>query len=241
MSLINLSVCQLHFLFLSSVNNFVGTEQEITGDVLLDLDVNLLKSEIGIPAFGKRMRIANAITDLRRPPSVIYSDHAVSQTHSRAQSQSVQSSPIFPGGGAQYSPGGPLTSAGFGTIMSIETPPYTGDLTPETPRDQRRISDPISNASMSVSVTDADEGIPRNGAVGTGLGVGLGVAAAASMGTVGKNNSISKPDDASVVSRHSRTKRSIDGSKSADRFSLLGGAFNGSIGKSRKPAPRYSL
>ncbi|KAJ7103227.1 hypothetical protein B0H15DRAFT_201781 [Mycena belliarum] len=45
------------------------TEQEITGDVLLDLDVNLLKTEIGIMAFGKRMRIANAIVELRRPPS----------------------------------------------------------------------------------------------------------------------------------------------------------------------------
>ncbi|KAF7307159.1 hypothetical protein MIND_00509500 [Mycena indigotica] len=45
------------------------TEQEITGDVLLDLDVNLLKTEIGIMAFGKRMRIANTIADLRRPPS----------------------------------------------------------------------------------------------------------------------------------------------------------------------------
>lgn len=77
--------------------------------MLLDLDVNLLKSEIGIMAFGKRMRIANAITDLRRPPSIIYSDqpdqlspssmmlthHAsltpsqsLSHTHSRNQSQS---------------------------------------------------------------------------------------------------------------------------------------------------------
>lgn len=54
-------------------------------------------------------------------------------------------------------------------------------------------------------------------------------------------NSINgKPDDGSVVSRHSRGKRSIDGGKSADRLSLFGGAFNGSIGKSRKPAPRYS-
>lgn len=40
----------------------------------MELDVNLLKSEIGIMAFGKRMRIANAITDLRRPPSITYSD-----------------------------------------------------------------------------------------------------------------------------------------------------------------------
>ena len=40
-------------------------EQEITGDVLLELDANLLKSEIGIMAFGKRVRIANAIVELR--------------------------------------------------------------------------------------------------------------------------------------------------------------------------------
>ncbi|KAJ4464132.1 sterile alpha motif/pointed domain-containing protein, partial [Lentinula edodes] len=42
------------------------TEQEITGDVLLELDVNLLKNEIGIMAFGKRVHIANAIAELRR-------------------------------------------------------------------------------------------------------------------------------------------------------------------------------
>ncbi|KAH6914621.1 hypothetical protein BKA70DRAFT_1419581 [Coprinopsis sp. MPI-PUGE-AT-0042] len=45
-------------------------EQEITGDVLLELDANLLKTEIGIAAFGKRVRIANAIQELRRPPSI---------------------------------------------------------------------------------------------------------------------------------------------------------------------------
>ncbi|EGO02306.1 hypothetical protein SERLA73DRAFT_28665, partial [Serpula lacrymans var. lacrymans S7.3] len=46
------------------VDKFV--EQEISGDVLLELDINLLKTEIGIQAFGKRMRIANAIAELRR-------------------------------------------------------------------------------------------------------------------------------------------------------------------------------
>ncbi|KAF9445830.1 hypothetical protein P691DRAFT_244057 [Macrolepiota fuliginosa MF-IS2] len=94
------------------------TEQEITGDVLLELDVNLLKTEIGIMAFGKRVRISNAITELRRPPSITYSDHHTgsgsmvmveqtmhtplspqSQTHSRTQSQS-QSHHSFPGSGA---------------------------------------------------------------------------------------------------------------------------------------------
>ena len=70
------------------------TEQEITGDVLLELDVNLLKSEIGIPAFGKRMRISNAIADLRRPPSIVHSDIAgKGGLHSHSQSmQSVGTS-----------------------------------------------------------------------------------------------------------------------------------------------------
>lgn len=52
-------------------------EQEITGDVLLELDANLLKTEIGIMAFGKRVRISNAIAELRRPLSISYSDHDV--------------------------------------------------------------------------------------------------------------------------------------------------------------------
>ncbi|KAF4619419.1 hypothetical protein D9613_004857 [Agrocybe pediades] len=77
-------------------------EQEITGDVLLELDANLLKTEIGIMAFGKRVRIANAIAELRRPPSVDYYDNNASSghpspsplqlqhsnSHSRTQSQS---------------------------------------------------------------------------------------------------------------------------------------------------------
>lgn len=48
------------------------TEHEISGDVLLELDANLLK-ELDIPAFGKRMRIAAAITELRRPSSMVSS------------------------------------------------------------------------------------------------------------------------------------------------------------------------
>jgi len=94
--------------FLRMWSSFFASEQEITGDVLLELDVNLLKSEIGIMAFGKRMRIANAITDLRRPPSIEYSDHQApspdqaspmqlqySNSHSRSQSVS-QSHHSFP-------------------------------------------------------------------------------------------------------------------------------------------------
>lgn len=41
----------------------------------MELDANVLKSEIGILAFGKRVHIMNAITELKRPPSVSSSDH----------------------------------------------------------------------------------------------------------------------------------------------------------------------
>lgn len=46
-----------------------------------------------------------------------------------------------------------------------------------------------------------------------------------------------------VTPRHQRTKRSVDASKPADRLSLFGSGFVGSLGKSsktRKAPPRYS-
>ncbi|KAJ9096715.1 hypothetical protein QFC21_004985 [Naganishia friedmannii] len=44
-------------------------EHDITGDVLLEMDVHTLK-EIDIVQFGKRVKIANAINELRRPGSM---------------------------------------------------------------------------------------------------------------------------------------------------------------------------
>lgn len=109
-------------------------EQEITGDVLLELDINLLKAEIGIVAFGKRMRIANAIAELRRPLSIIFPDvqspqhpqslshsHSYSYTHSRSGSthQSLNS-PMFATtvSSALTAP----NSATFGSMSTTESP-----------------------------------------------------------------------------------------------------------------------
>lgn len=47
-------------------------------------------------------------------------------------------------------------------------------------------------------------------------------------------------DTATVGSRHARAKKSTDGGKPPDRLSIFGGTFSGTLGKSRKPAPRYS-
>jgi len=138
------------------------------------------------------MRIANFITDLRRPPSVIYSDHIPNQSQSISQSQSQPygfshshsqsvhssaqtsfNSPFYPN--AFSVPGG--QSAGFGSIMSAESPPHTGDLpgTPLSPlgKDQRRVSDPVSIAGRSTGMFDADDGanVIRRATVGLGLGV----------------------------------------------------------------------
>ncbi|KAG8683298.1 polar growth protein, partial [Ceratobasidium sp. 394] len=44
----------------------VFTENDITGDVLLELDAAALKDEIGITAFGKRTRLLKAIAELKQ-------------------------------------------------------------------------------------------------------------------------------------------------------------------------------
>ena len=60
-------------------------EQETTGDALLNLNATSLKTEIGIDAYGKRFRIANAIDDLRRVATVRFP--SVKSTWSRSSSQ----------------------------------------------------------------------------------------------------------------------------------------------------------
>ncbi|KAF8885751.1 hypothetical protein BD779DRAFT_1532251 [Infundibulicybe gibba] len=166
-------------------------EQEITGDVLLALDVNLLKSEIGIMAFGKRLRIANAITDLKRPPSITYSDHPEpspsslmmpmpsqythhSQGHSRNQSQS-QSHHSYPGvSGHTYSQslqsslGSPLGYPGGGSML-------VGAMGPESPQHAGDVSgSPITrNGDGGSDGSNAGD----ESAVIVGLGIGLPTAA----------------------------------------------------------------
>jgi hypothetical protein len=128
-------------------------EQEITGDVLLELDVGVLKSEIGIVAYGKRIRIANAIAELRRPLSMLSSEQPTrsgSFTHrsSLAQLDSINSPATLP-------------SPGFGTLASPETPP---DLV-----------DPLGQPSDHMRY-DSDPGVrtkPTDSNVTIGLGLGI--------------------------------------------------------------------
>ncbi|TFK94901.1 hypothetical protein K466DRAFT_579615 [Polyporus arcularius HHB13444] len=167
-------------------------EQEITGDVLLELNAEILKSEIGIVAFGKRARIVNAIAELRRPPSMEepepqpghmltprslthsfqypgshHSAPSHSHTHSMASSaqQSFNNSPFAP---SSPSVANGFPSAGLGPMTSPESPPHTGDLSSPMSRNGWRASDP---GSIHGSMVNLDE--DNRGRALAGLGLGL--------------------------------------------------------------------
>ncbi|KAI0638634.1 hypothetical protein C8Q77DRAFT_1092036 [Trametes polyzona] len=167
-------------------------EQEITGDVLLELDANILKSEIGIAAFGKRVRIVNAIAELRRPPSVAESEphpapaltprsltqsfhypgsHHSHPSHSHSQSiqssahQSLMNSPMYAPPSPSVANG--MGSAGIASITSPDSPPPTGELSPIA-RNGWRASDPGSINGSAINLEDEARG---RGVVGLGLGL----------------------------------------------------------------------
>jgi SAM domain (Sterile alpha motif) len=126
-------------------------EQEITGDVLLELDVGVLKSEIGIVAYGKRIRIANAISELRRPPSIMSSEQL---TRSASLSQG---SPLAQ---LSHSPA-TLLSTGFGALTSPESPSDLAESVEQPTEPPLRGSDPgVRPKAMESDVT-----------VGLGLGI----------------------------------------------------------------------
>lgn len=139
------------------------SEHEITGDVLLELDANILKSELEIHAFGKRTRIVKEISELRRPPSIISSAPA----HTRTVSQTMS----LPGS-AHHSLRSPLA---LGSALSPESPPHTGDLA-GTPAfaNMRRDSDPGS--FVRVGETEHDASTAGSSALGLGIAAASGAA-----------------------------------------------------------------
>lgn len=134
---------------------FRFAEQDITGDVLLELDLELLKSEIGVTAFGKRKRIANAITELKKPPMTpgpVSGSHSESFfSHSRSISSAQTSSFHSPSLLSSSAP--PVSAMGSQTLIGFyqsDSPRITEDansLLPDTPRSARprRESDSGSN------------------------------------------------------------------------------------------------
>ncbi|KAI1795003.1 hypothetical protein LXA43DRAFT_993043 [Ganoderma leucocontextum] len=176
-------------------------EQEITGDVLLELDANVLKSEIGIAAFGKRVRIMNAISEIRRPPSVEDVEHPEQQvagsmltprslthsfnypasngshrSHSHSHSHSVQSSAHQSFNNSPFGPPSPSAVNGNGqmpiaALTSPESPPANGDF-PGSPPTMAKTGWRASDpGSIHGSVVNLDEDSRGRSPVGLGFGL----------------------------------------------------------------------
>ena len=142
--------------------------------MLLELDEQILKTELEIHAFGKRKRIMKEVELLRRPPSITSVQRVPSQTHSHSLSQSISLPET-----TQRSLNSPLHN-----ILSPESPPHTGDISvsPAATSTLRRDSDPGS--SFRISVTDQESTTASNSMVGLGLGAGTSSLATSTAGSV---------------------------------------------------------
>lgn len=158
--------------------------------MLLELDANVLKTEIGITQYGKRVRIANAITELRRPPSVDENE----QTHggmptprsltnsfgfptsphpsqpSHSHTHSIQSSAQHSFTNSAFGPPSPsattaLPSAGLTSITSAESAEMASS---PTSKNGWRASDPGSIHHSVINLDDENRG---RAVVGLGLGL----------------------------------------------------------------------
>ncbi|KAG1752394.1 uncharacterized protein EDB91DRAFT_1343464 [Suillus paluster] len=206
------------------------TEQEITGDVLLELDLNLLKAEIGIVAFGKRMRIANAIAELRRPPSIIFPDaqspqHAQSLKHSHSYSYSHSRS-----GSTHQSLNSPMfattmssaitapNSATFGSMLSGDSPAA------DTSHFIERVSS-LSSAGFSIN----------GGSTENNVGLGLGVPANGNEHKrTGSGHLVPSPSDGALNKRSQDDVRQLVESPDDDRGALSEGENGSSAAKQRR-------
>lgn len=136
--------------------------------MLLELDLEQLKTEIGIPAFGKRKRIANAITELKKSVEPEPGAHSESFfSHSRRLS-STQGSPFnnisLLSSVPPVSTTGPPTPGGFYFSGS----PDGNSLPPDTPRSTRprRESD---TGSIQENVEVLNRTSSRNSFIGLGI------------------------------------------------------------------------
>jgi len=148
----------------------------------MELDLDLLKTEIGIVAFGKRKRIANAIVELKRPPPapvpepIAHSDSFFSHSRSVSSAQgsslnslSLLSSPAPPMsatssntlGGGFYQSDSPRITEDTNSPL-LETPKSLPD-TPQSAR-PRRESDPGSIQENVLNRTSS-----RNSIIGLGI------------------------------------------------------------------------
>ena len=139
----------------------------------MELDLDLLKTEIGVPAFGKRKRIANAIAELKGPlrsPEPEPIAQSESFFHSRSVSSAQGSS--FNSRSLLSSPAPPMSttdSQTLGGFYQNDSPRNTEDansLLPDTPNSTRprRESDPGSAQESALNRAGS-----RNSIIGLGI------------------------------------------------------------------------
>ncbi|KAF8324573.1 uncharacterized protein EI90DRAFT_3075110 [Cantharellus anzutake] len=278
------------------IGNFI--EHEISGDVLLELDVNMLK-ELEIHALGKRMKIAHAINDLKnhlnrpisaissnpsehqlqgpsslphsvRSPSVmLYSPESAPHTGDLAASPSFAlpvsaSVPVHAGALAATELGGIPTEGrliGLGVVTaettkksrpaSLSLSPSDGALSAKGLWSAHSKKTSTSSAALSQVSDGVDKAATDTESAPTSLrskakkGFMRSVSRDQTAGLEGANapSSPQKMPPASERRSNHKSKRSIDSatktpspSAEAQRLSF----FSASLGKSRKPAPRYS-
>jgi len=129
-------------------------EEEIAGDALLDLDVSKLKTEVGIVAYGKRVRIYSAISECRRLARAM-SSSAIQPMRSGCSSHlDLPSQPSTALGRALFH------SASTGNLLSPKTSPDPSCLrrAPSIPghsrsKDNARDLDEQSTADKSDATT----------------------------------------------------------------------------------------
>ncbi|KIJ69829.1 hypothetical protein HYDPIDRAFT_171807 [Hydnomerulius pinastri MD-312] len=192
-------------------------EQEITGDVLLELDINLLKAEIGIVAFGKRMRIANAIAELRRPPSIIFTDHQPQLSQSQSISHSVSQSFTYAhshSGSTQHSLNSPLFVTSMAAAMNSPqgNGSFAGAGIPESPRPDTFASPIIPKRISSLSSTGAS----LRGSI-EGNGVAAGMEKAAMVGMVGLGLGVSRSGQLAPSPSDSALNTHVEGDTEGQR------------------------
>lgn len=188
-------------------------EHEITGDLLLELDANLLK-ELDIPQFGKRLRIAQAISELRRPTSMV-------------SSNSQLPSPGLPvNGSSAMSSRGMSAPPGSITQPTLSTPPNITPTTPNTDGINHSVWSHSRKTSATPIVAPPMEAIREGPIQAPPLTATNSVSTAASVpaSPVTPSTTTTKRESTGSIG-HKKGKPSLD----KDRLSFFG--------RSRKPAP----
>ncbi|KAL1413569.1 hypothetical protein Q8F55_001343 [Vanrija albida] len=211
-------------------------EHDISGDVLLELDANLLK-ELDIPQFGKRVRIAQAITELRRPQSVASSNqpspHPNNDHSSHTSSQGSRNYTAPPSSFAQPYATPPMSQSSDDTPHSAWSHGRKVSMTPTTqPIDEVNAVEPAPapvqqrvNGSNGTSVN----GTPAtNGHTQSRSTSSIPASPATGSSATLKDSGLAKRESTGSLT-HKRNKGSLD---KTDRLSFFG--------RNRKPPPAGS-